>query len=127
MYTDLLLVAFGAAVGPVEAYFDAHRINRKLPVVKWFSIAGRGVIAYGLSYLFSYNVWHGLVLGTAMLVAFWITFDMAVNYFRGKSQYYIGKTKTLDKFFRKIGSDGVTYAAFKGVVLYALLILLRYL
>jgi hypothetical protein len=119
----MFTVFFTVGCSLFEAAVDADKIKKGKRIHHGLSATVRVIIA-----LSGANVIYGgfnnkMYVYTAMLlVGFWMVFDIAVNVFRGKSAWYIGKTAWTDRMIRKVIDNGSTYLAFKLLILLGLIL-----
>lgn len=120
-----LLTASGTAAY-IESYFDAKNIKKNKSIEHLISATLRVVFSFGLSYFLLTGTIYPSLIAMSMLGVYSLVFDSAINIRLGRSVYYLGKTAWTDRLARSMNADGVTWAAFKGVIIIALLTIARY-
>lgn len=120
MWTILLwLFTFSFIVAYVSAVIDARIIRLKYGKIVSLNHTSRniirGVIFTGSTLLVCNSLFEFMLLLVLQSLRFSLFFDIILNYKRGLSPWYIGKTSFLDILIRNLygGDGGFTYATFK--------------
>ncbi len=100
----VVLVSIVTAV--VESYFDAKK-NR--PIEHILSAIVRGVVTIVVVYFMPVSILFKFLFAGAVLVVYWIVFDLCYNLFKGNKWGYVGNTAFLDRFARKYIGTGFDY------------------
>ena len=111
---EIAIPVLSGVVAVIESYFDSKKKNpehRLSASVRLIAVSTLCVYLYGVSkYATTWTVFS--------LTIYWAVFDIAYNYFRGISLWYIGGTAYLDRNAKRIFKSGKSYLFAKSWLLF---------
>ena len=111
---EVAIPVLSGVVATIEAYYDSKKKNPEHMLsasVRLVVISTLCVYLYGVSrYATTWTVFS--------LTIYWAVFDIAYNYFKDISLWYIGGTAYLDRKAKSIFKSGMSYLFAKGWLLF---------
>ena len=106
------MILLFALITVTMAWIDSEHLNRDEYILSHLS---RSVLRALFCITIGFYSINGAIL---FALVFWLLFDHLLNYFRGKSIFYLGTVSKLDIFF---SNNIALYIILKGLVLFSII------